>query len=108
MAGLISLDVAKVHLRITDHDHDTDVQLKLLQAEESILVYVKPKRTGETRPDWPWTAATLPYPVQAAMLVLLEYLYDAQRSNAESAQDPKKVWAVIEGLVGFYRDRAIA
>jgi hypothetical protein len=108
MAGLISLTVAKTHLRITDTDHDADVQLKLDQAEAAVLDYLKPARTGEARTDWPWTSATLPAPVQAAMLVLLRYLYDAERGDEPSADDPDKVWAVISNLVIRYRDQAIA
>jgi hypothetical protein len=108
MAGLITLAVAKTHLRITDTDHDVDVQLKLDQAEAQILDYVKPLRTGEARPDWPWTPATLPLPVQSAMLIFLRYLYDAERGDEPSAQDPTKIWQVIESVVKQHRDQAIA
>ena len=108
MAGLISLDVAKVHLKIEDTDHDADVQLKLLAAEQAVLNYLKDTRSGEPRADWPWTAATLPFPVQAAMLVLLRYLYDAERGDEKSAEDPDKVWIVIRNLVDFYRDPTFA
>jgi hypothetical protein len=108
MPGLIDLTVAKTHLRITDALHDADVQLKTDQAEAAILDYLKPARTGEVRPDWPWTTATLPPPVQAAMLVLLRYLYDAERGDEPSATDPATVWAVINNLVIRYRDQAIA
>ena len=109
MAGLISLDVAKLQLRITDAAHDADVQLKLLQAEAIILDYLKPKRTGTDRPDWPWTAATLPGPVQAAMLVMLQYLYDdARNTDNVEASDPEKVWTAVDRLLTRFRDRALA
>src|SRR4029453_13768835 len=108
MAGLIDLTVAKTHLRITDALHDADVQLKLDQAEAAIPDHLKPARKGEVRTDWPWTTATLPPPVQAAMLVLLRYLYDAERGDEPSAEDPEHVWSVISGLVIRYRDQAIA
>ena len=108
MAGLITLAIAKTHLRITDTDHDADVQLKLDQAEAAVLDYLKPARTGEARTDWPWTTATLPAPVQAAMLVLLRYLYDAERGDEASAEKPSTVWEVISNLVIRYRDQAIA
>ena len=108
MAGLITLAIAKTHLRITDTDHDADVQLKLDQAEAAVLDYLKPARTGELRTDWPWNTATLPAPVQAAMLVLLRYLYDAERGDEASAEKPSTVWEVISNLVIRYRDQAIA
>ena len=108
MAGLISLDVAKLQLRITDTDHDADIRLKLDQAEAIVLDYLKPARTGEARTDWPWTAATLPAPVQAAMLVILRYLYDAERGDEPSAEDPDTVWRVVTHLVIRYRDQALA
>jgi hypothetical protein len=108
MAGLIDLAVAKTHLRITDSAHDADVQLKLDQAEAAVLDYLKPARTGEARTDWPWDTTTLPPPVQAAMLVLLRYLYDAERGDEPSATNPSTVWLVINNLVIRYRDQAIA
>src|SRR4051812_6869347 len=40
-ATLVTLAQAKTHLRITDTDHDTEVQLKLDQAEAIILDYLK-------------------------------------------------------------------
>src|SRR4029434_11266127 len=94
MAGLIDLTVAKTHLRITDARHDADVQLKLDQAEAAILDYLKPARTGEVRADWPWTTATLPPPVQAAMLGLLRDLYDAERGESASAEGQRPVWTL--------------
>ena len=107
MAGLIPLVTAKQQLRITDDLHDADVQLKLDQAEARILGYMKAQQTGEARPDWPWTAASLPKEVEAAML-LLTFLYEARGDEPETKAKSEDVWTAIEGMTSHLRDPAIA
>ena len=108
MAGLIPLATAKTHLRITDDLHDADVQLKLDQAEAVILDYLKLKQTGEPRPDWPWMPTTLPKPVEAAMLIMLTFLYEARGDEPEAKAKSEDVWKTVDDLVIRFRDPAIA
>ena len=105
---LLSLATAKLHLRMTDDRHDADVQLKLDQAEATILGYMKPKQTGEDRPDWPWTAGTLPKEVEAAILLLLTFLYEARGDEPETKATAEDVWKAIDSLTCRLRDPAIA
>jgi len=44
MANLVSLSTAKTHLRITVSDHDGDISLKIAQASDIILDYLKGRR----------------------------------------------------------------
>jgi hypothetical protein len=112
MAGLIPLATAKIQLRITDSYHDAEIQLKADHAEAIVLDYLKPLRTGEARPDWPYTAATLPPPVLEAMLVMLTHLYehrgDDMAPSVSGATPDADVWAAVERLVIRFRDPALA
>src|SRR5262245_66469975 len=96
--SLLTLDHAKTHLRITDDLHDAEVQGYLDEAEATILDYLKPTRTGEPRDDWPWTAETLPKPVEAAMLVFLSHPFDDRRLaiTAEEKGDNAGVWDAVK------------
>jgi len=106
MAGLVALDVAKQHLRITDDYHDVDVSQKADAASASILAYL----AGKADPTW--TVDTVPPVVQAAMLILLGHLYDPGRGDlAADPADPTKrpaPWPTIDALLVQLRDSAIA
>lgn len=41
MAALVTIQVAKHHLRITDDDHDADIDLKVQQASHIVIDYLK-------------------------------------------------------------------
>ena len=80
-ATLITLDQAKRQLKETGTLRDAEITDKMAQAEDAILLYVKPLRTDEQRDDWPWTIATVPPAVQAAILLELSNL-DRNRGDA--------------------------
>lgn len=95
----IELATAKLHLQITDSDHDSDIMLKLQQASDGILDYLGP------RADAAWTPATLPGPVQAAMLHLLMYLYDDRGGDTSMMQQRQRdIWREIEQTLFRFRD----
>ena len=107
MPGLLTLAVAKTHLRITDDLHDADVQLKADAASASILAYLA------TAADPTWTTDTVPPEVQASMLILLTFLYEpAGRGDALPEEtDPLKrpaPWGTIDALLVQRRLSAIA
>jgi hypothetical protein len=85
----VDLCQAKDHLRVDHDSEDMDIQLKILQASSLIKSYLKsaspyePLRDGEDNPtldssgEPEFEAPPLArYEVQAATLVMVQYLYD--------------------------------
>jgi hypothetical protein len=95
---LVSLELAKQHLRYTGTDHDADVQQKLTVAQDRIVAYLA------AAADPSWTEATVPTPVAEAILELLAY-FDRYRGDDVQAGE---TWAVIEKLLSLYRDPTLA
>lgn len=104
-ASLVSLDVAKGHLRVRDALHDADITLKSRQATDVILDYLKHGA------DPAWTADTVPLPVQAAILFYLTHLYehrgDDMSPSASGTTPDADVWASIDRVLERFRDPAI-
>ena len=106
MTALVTLAVAKEHLRITDAYHDADVQQKLDAATDAIVKYLAAKA------DPAWTDATVPPVVAHAVLILLNHLYDPGRGDLVA--DPVNVgqrpapWDTIDALLVQLRESAIA
>jgi hypothetical protein len=101
-AVLVTMAQAKAHLRITTPDgdpSDPDIQLKLDQAEAVIRNYLK------TRDDPEWTAATVPAPIVAGILLMLARLYEQRGDHEENDVD---LWGAIDRLLIRYRDPALA
>jgi hypothetical protein len=98
---LVSLHVAKGHLRIpeTDYVNDADVSIKLLQAEAIILGYLK------SRADASWTEITAPKEIQAAILLMTAHLYEHRGDDPQTDAD---LWMAIDRLVIRFRDPALA
>ncbi|MDB5681466.1 MAG: hypothetical protein JWO16_1271 [Sphingomonas bacterium] len=71
MEPLITMAEAKTQLKIEQDDtqFDADVGMKLALASGIIVDYIK-------QPDHDWTVLTVPYPVKAAVLLMLEQLFD--------------------------------
>jgi hypothetical protein len=105
-ATLITLDQAKRQLRVTDTLRDVEITDKMAQAENAVLLYLKPERTGELRDGWPWTIDTVPPVVQAAILIQLTNL-DRNRGDSLDDQDAQ-AWLTIERLTAQLRDKALA
>ena len=102
---LITLSMAKDHLRVTDALHDTDISSKILQSQNMILDYLK------RGADSTWTVATVPYPVQAAILEMLAHLYEDRAISdlvGLGTMADEKVWASIERKLDRFRDPAMA
>lgn len=104
-AALVTLATAKEHLRITDTSSDTDIQLKLDQAEASILAYL------DTAADAAWVSpATAPGNVTAAILILLANLYENRGDDESFGMSGRSdaVWAAITRLLAQRHVPAIA
>jgi|SRR5215217_4756078 len=73
MADLVSLEEAKLQLRITWDDEDQYVELVLAAAEAAVLDYIKE--------DKGWTASSVPKGVKLAILVLMNTYYEPFRDG---------------------------
>lgn len=91
MAALITLSVAKEHLRIKHDDANADILTKLEQATALIV------RKLDTAADPAWTPATLPFDVQASVLLVLGHLW-GNRGDADLAVD-EALWKAIDRLL---------
>lgn len=106
MAALVTLDLAKQQLRITDNLHDAEVQTAIDEATAVILDYL------DTAADPEWTPATLPKIVQTAILMFTTHLYehrgDDMSPTASGTTPDEEVWAAIRRLLARTRDQAIS
>lgn len=98
---LVTLDVAKAHLQITDADHDVDVQQKLTAASATIRDYLK------DRNDPTWTPTTVPPFIASAVLLYLAHLYE-HRGDEFGQDNDDRVWDAIANLCRRSRDPALA
>lgn len=73
MANLVTLDEAKLQLKVTWTDEDDYIQLLTDMAEAAILDYIKGNRG--------WTASTVPKQVKLAILVLIASYFDPYRDG---------------------------
>lgn len=73
MADLVSLEEAKLQLRITWDDEDQYVELVLAAAEAAVLDYIKE--------DKGWSISTVPKGVKLAILVLMSTYYEPFRDG---------------------------
>jgi hypothetical protein len=172
MARLVTLAQAKLHLRVDGDDQNADIDLKLVQASDMVLRYLKGRRLslssitssggvatlttatahglttndtvtiwGATQPEYngsvvvtvvdptsltfaitgtpvspatggigvsvaeTWTTATVPSPVQAAVLILLAHLHEQRGDDLSGGE---AVWTGIERLLVSYRTPALA
>lgn len=98
---LVDLATAKTHLRITDNDHDADIQQKLTAASATIRDYLK------DRNDPTWTPATVPPWIESSVLLLLAHLYE-HRGDEFGSDNDDKVWTAIGNLCARSRIPTIA
>ncbi|HZH10551.1 MAG TPA: head-tail connector protein [Microvirga sp.] len=99
MAALITKDQAKQQLRIDFDDQDADLEMKIEQASEIVIDYLK-------RPDHGWTETTVPKPVQAAILLVLTALWDDRDGHGDG--DYLAPDGPVARLLTRFRDPALA
>ncbi len=97
--ALITKEQAKGHLLIDFDDRDADLEMKMAQAEEIVIGYLK-------KPDHGWTEATVPKTVQAAILLVLTAPFD-DRDGAGKG-DYLAPDGPVTRVLSRHRDPAIA
>ncbi|MCC4295849.1 head-tail connector protein [Brevundimonas aurantiaca] len=101
MVALVTLDRAKAHLHIEGEDQDDELTLKVSDASETVIDYLK-------RPDHGWTDETAPGQVQAAVLLVLGALWSQREGVGQNAEDLDPISPAVVSLLRRMRDPAIA
>lgn len=101
MVALVSLDRAKAHLRIDADDQDEEVSLKITDASDIVLDYLK-------RPGHGWTDTDAPGQVQAAVLLVLGALWSQREGAGQNAEDLDPISPAVVSLLRRMRDPALA
>jgi len=97
--ALITIEQAKQQLRIDFDDQNADLQMKIEQASDIVVDYLK-------KPDHGWTETTVPKSVQAAILLVLTALWDDR--NGDGGGDYLGPDGPVARLLARFRDPAIA
>lgn len=105
---LVDLQTAKEHLRVDHAADDVDILLKLEMASSIVVNYLKlPVGTWELDPESSSGAGDsnvddAPWPVQAAVLLVLGSLYKDREGQVDPLSEAAK------SLLHRYRDPALA
>jgi hypothetical protein len=92
--AMVTIQQAKDHLRITDDASNADLGMKVDQASAIVMNHLKSQAVA----GWDDGSVVVPGRVEAAVLLIVEYLYEHQPID----------WNVINGLLVSYRDPALA
>jgi len=105
LAGpLVTVDQAKIHLRITDSAHDADLAQKVAVAESAILNYL-----GAGYVDDTWTPATAPAEVTHAILLLACHYFEHRGDDLGAARPTVAyIWGELTELLKNIRPPALA
>lgn len=101
MVALVSLDRAKAHLRIDGNDQDEELSLKIADASDTVIDYLK-------RSDHGWDATDAPGQVQAAVLLVLGALWSQREGVGQNAEDLDPISPAVVSLLRRMRDPALA
>jgi uncharacterized phage protein (predicted DNA packaging) len=102
MTALLTLDVAKKHLRVDHADDDADITRKIDQASAIVLDYIKQR-------DAAWTADDVPPVIAAATEIVLSMLYDDRAAGGqENGVAMGYLPLSVTSLLHRYRDPALA
>lgn len=115
MNALITLDEAVRHLRIDelDSDGDPDLELKIFAASQAVINYLGDYASEIVDSDGDVILDTdgvsiAPYPIKAATLLMLGYLYKDRDENADGAYEMGFLPKPVTALLYPYRDPALA
>lgn len=111
---LVSLEQGKRHLRviIDDAEENADIELKILGASAAVLKYLKSRAdefldsSGMVEVNSDNEPVGIPYNVQAAVLLMLGYLYKDRDTNADKAYEQGYLPAPVTALLYPDRDPA--
>lgn len=104
MADYLTLPDAKAHLRITDADHDAEIQTKLTYASGIVRDYLG------TYGDPAWDATSAPDQVHAATAYMLGLLYEHRGDDLTTGAGDfdAATWDAVKRLLDRIRPPAFA
>lgn len=112
---LVSLQQASDHLRRDTSADDNDLTLKVYAASAAVMNYIQgpgidgfTDSAGDILADSNGDPQSVPYPVQAATLILIGYMYRLRDANDDSAFDRGYLPAPVCALLTPYRDPSVA
>lgn len=100
--SLVSLEVAKAHLRVTHTEEDADIQRKMRQATDIVRQRLiasldATDNAAEIEEIWSWDEDTVPDRIQAAILNQLKELWKEDRDETrESPTDGTRLSPRVE------------
>lgn len=92
--ALVTIQQAKDHLRIKDDASNADLGMKVDQASAIVMHHLKSQAVA----GWDDGSVEVPGLIEAATLLLVEYLYEHQQID----------WDALNGLLVSYRDPTLA
>lgn len=102
MVALVTLEQVKSSLRVDFIDSDTDLALKIEQATDAVVDYIK-------KPDHGWTVETVPGRVSAAIILVVKSLFDdSEKAELLSALAGGELKNPVVSLLYRLRDPALA
>jgi hypothetical protein len=100
---LLTIDQAKLHLRITDDEHDEELEEMVPEVSEIILNYLKlPSTSWQTTDGEP---EDVPGAVKSAVKVAISALFENPEQNPDG---PQVLSQAVKDLLHRYRDPAMA
>ena len=97
---LVSLARAKIHLYLTHNSDDAELELKIEDASDIVMDYLKDRSNTHN-----WDEATVPATVRAAVLLVLGALWENREGNSDQAD---ALSPTVTALLHRYRDPALA
>lgn len=102
MADLITLDIAKQHLRVDTDDEDNDISLKIKQASAVIVSYCASNPDAQT-----WDADTVPFDAQIACLLLVAQFSSVREAGDFTSDAANYLPTSVMALLSRLRDPAL-
>ncbi len=102
MGDLVSLEMAKEHLRVEHADDDSDIGAKITAASAAIVSYCKTPEAAA------WDQTTVPKDAQIACLLLVAQFYSARESGDFTAEPANFMPTSVMALLARLRDPACA
>lgn len=104
----ITLEQAKVQLRVDDDADDTDITDKIHEASDLVRGYLKSAADAYLDADGEVIPGKVPYAVKAATKMMLGYLYNQRDNDQDREFEQGMLPRPVTALLYHLRDPALA